>query len=102
MQATPSVRPIHVTVLCLCICAVLLAATFARQEAAWEYHFVYGYVSAEAYDRAGAEGWELVSVVHVPRRYAGVSEPRIAGGSWAVNVESVDASTVAVFKRIAR
>ena len=79
--------------------ALLVGATYDRQEA-WEYHVVHGAVTAVALDRAGAEGWELVSVFQNVRGEAVRTVPELRGEYQTTT--RVDATITSVFKRPAR
>ena len=79
---------------------LLLGATRDRQQEIWEYHVVYGAVNANALNRAGAEGWELVSVLQNVRGEIGRAVPELRGGYRTHS--TADATITAVFKRPAR
>jgi hypothetical protein len=76
---------------------ILLGATVVRQQETWEYHVVYGPVTSDALNRAGIEGWELVSVVQTVRGHAGAATPEVRGGYRTHS--TADATTTAIFKR---
>lgn len=98
MKATRAQALALVGMLVVLLGGFALQATGQERRQTWEYHIVYGVVTAAALEKAGREGWELVGFQQVPRTYAGSADPDL-NGRYRVEIRATDVPSAVVFKR---